>query len=54
VDYQNEKSSLKKKSSDRTEIEQVNRKLTTVSLEDMPLENRRKEAEKPLFLIRYE
>lgn len=43
-------SSLEKKSVK----EQLNEIQDNVSLEDVPLEERRKEAKKPLFLTRYE
>jgi hypothetical protein len=54
MDYQNEKSSLVKKNFDRVKGENLNIKLSTGSLKDMSLEDRRKEAQKPLFLTRYE
>ena len=34
--------------------EQTSEKIVFVSLKDVPLETRRKEAKKPLFLTRYE
>jgi hypothetical protein len=54
VDYQNDKSNVLKKTFDRVEREPLGEKLENESLRDMPLEDRRKEAKKPLFLIRYE
>jgi hypothetical protein len=36
-----------------TDEEQLNVAIVYASLKDMPLKERRKEAEKPLFLIRY-
>jgi hypothetical protein len=44
------RSSLQKKSSE----DQLDEMLEFVSLRNIPLEERRKEAQKPLFLIRYE
>jgi hypothetical protein len=38
----------------RTVEEKVGEMLENISLNNMPLEERRKEARKPLFLIRYE
>ena len=53
MNYPNEKSSLSKKDfGDKGEGSGGN--LQTVSLKDIPLEVRRKEAKKPLFLTRYE
>jgi hypothetical protein len=49
MDYQNGASCLLKKCSAK-----VGATLAQVSLKEMPLEARRKEARKPLFLIRYE
>ena len=37
-----------------TKREPLQKDLEIVSLEEVPLETRRKEANKPLFLIRYE
>ncbi len=55
MDYQNEKSSsLLNKNFDRAKRVHLSQKLESVSLRDVPLEDRRKEAKKPLFLIRYE
>jgi len=34
--------------------ESASQQLVSLSLKDVPLEDRRKEARKPLFLIRYE
>jgi len=34
--------------------ERLSEMLETVSLKDVPLEERRKEAKKPLYLVRYE
>jgi hypothetical protein len=53
MNYQNEKSRLlKKKFVEKRE--RLGRKLQTVSLRDIPLDVRREEAKKPLFLTRYE
>jgi hypothetical protein len=49
MDYQNGASCLIKKCSAK-----VGATLAQVSLKDVPLEVRRKEARKPLFLTRYE
>jgi hypothetical protein len=35
-------------------VEKHPKRLQNLSLKDMPLEDRRKEAEKPTYLIRYE
>jgi len=45
IDYQNGESGYLKKSQKYEPV---------VSLKDVPLEIRRKEAEKPLFIVRYE
>ena len=44
------RSSLEKKSGE----ERLSEVLETVSLKDVPLEERRREAQKPLYLTRYE
>ena len=44
------RSSLEQKSSE----ERLSEMLETASLKDVPLEERRKEANKPLYLVRYE
>jgi hypothetical protein len=55
MDYQNEKSiTLQKSFEKRLKKERLREKLKLVSLKDVSLEDRRKEAEKPLFLTRYE
>jgi hypothetical protein len=55
MDYQNDKSRVLQKESDREKVEQSSgQTLDYASLSEMPLEDRRKEAKKPLFLIRYE
>ena len=55
MDYQNEESSiLLNKNFDRAKRGRVTEKLEGISLRDVPFEERRKEAKKPLFLIRYE
>jgi hypothetical protein len=55
MDYQNEKSSVSQKNLDKAKKEDSGRQtLEYATLRDMPLEDRRKEAKKPLFLIRYE
>ena len=51
---QNQKSNLVHENLNRVKMECLQKKPVTVSLNDMPLETRRKEAKKPLFLIRYE
>ncbi|MGD0451388.1 MAG: hypothetical protein ABSA79_10100 [Candidatus Bathyarchaeia archaeon] len=52
--YQHKKSELIRENFYGTKKERLHRKPENVSLKDMPLEDRRKEANKPLFLIRYE
>jgi hypothetical protein len=55
MNYQNEKASmLLNKNFDRAKRERLSEKLDFTSLRDVSLEARRKEANKPLFLIRYE
>ena len=54
MDYPNEKSGVFKKNFDKAKSERLGGKLEFVSLKDVPLEDRRKEAKKPLFLTRYE
>jgi hypothetical protein len=55
MDYQNEKSiPLQKNFRDRLNRERLRERLKLVSLKNVPLEVRRKEAKKPLFLTRYE
>jgi hypothetical protein len=54
MDYPNDKSGASKKNFDRAKRENLSKKLEFVSLNDAPLEDRRKEAKKPLFLTRYE
>jgi hypothetical protein len=54
MDYRNEKSSVLRKSFDRVKRSSLVERLEIVSLKDMPLAARRKEAKKPLFLTRYE
>ena len=54
MDYPNEKSRVLKKNFDKAKRERLGKKLEFVSLKDVPLEDRRKEAKKPLFLTRYE
>jgi hypothetical protein len=56
MDYQNETSCvLLNKNFDRAKRERLSEKLEfAVALRDVPLEVRREEAKKPLFLIRYE
>jgi hypothetical protein len=49
MDYQNGETYLIRKDSAKDE-----ERLQHVSLRDVPLETRRKEAKKPLFLTRYE
>jgi len=44
------RSSIEKKSSE----ERLSEMLETASLKDVPLEERRREANKPLYLVRYE
>jgi len=54
MDYSNEKSGVFKKNFDKAKRERLAEKLRYISLKDVPLEDRRKEAKKPLFLTRYE
>jgi hypothetical protein len=55
MDYQNEKSGIVlNKNFDRAKRGRLSQKLKCISLRDVSLEDRRKEAKKPLFLIRYE
>ncbi len=55
MDYQNGKSKfLKKANFANGKRGYVVERLERVSLKDVPLEDRRKEAKKPLFLTRYE
>jgi len=56
MDYQNDKSSMMlNKNCDRAKSGRLIEKLEfMVALKDVPLKVRRKEAKKPLFLIRYE
>jgi hypothetical protein len=56
MDYQNDESCiLLNKYSDGAKRGRLNEKFQlVVALKDVPLEERRKEAKKPLFLIRYE
>ena len=56
MDYQNDKfSMLLNKNFDRAKSERLIEKFEfTIALKDVPLKVRRKEAKKPLFLIRYE
>jgi hypothetical protein len=54
MDYQYEKSGVFKKNFDRAKRERLGQKLEFLSLRDIPLEDRRKAAKKPLFLTRYE
>jgi len=49
MDYQNGNSAFAKKSNADN-----GKNLGKISLKDVPLEDRRKEAKKPLFLTRYE
>ncbi|HMK95245.1 MAG TPA: hypothetical protein VK536_07585 [Candidatus Limnocylindrales bacterium] len=52
---QKEKDTLLQKSlQDRLPMEHSRKKPQLASLQDVPLEVRRKEADKPLFLTRYE
>jgi|WetSurSiteA1Bulk_404760.scaffolds.fasta_scaffold951180_1 hypothetical protein len=54
MDGQNPKSCLLKNSFEDDKTQRLDGKLLAVSLRDIPLEVRRKEAKKPLFLKRYE
>jgi len=55
MDYQNEKSILLQKNfQERLNRERLRERLELMTLKDVPLEVRRKEANKPLFLTRYE
>jgi hypothetical protein len=53
MDCYNEKSSLEQKHFSNVKRD-LNGESADMSMRDMPLETRRKEAKKPLFLIRYE
>ena len=52
--YQNKESLLIRQNFHGAKKERLRRKSDNISLKNMPLETRRKEANKPLFLIRYE
>jgi hypothetical protein len=54
MNYQNDEYRASKKSFDKAKRERLRETLAYVTLQDMPLEDRRKEAKKPLFLTRYE
>jgi hypothetical protein len=55
MDHQKEKSILLKRNfQDRLNRERLRERLELVSLKDVPPEVRRNEANKPLFLTRYE
>ena len=54
MDSQNEKSNIAKNNSHGAKREKLSKALVYLSLKDVPLEDRRREAKKPLFLIRYE
>lgn len=54
MDCRNEKSSIDQKNFERNKRERLRQKLELVSLKNVSLEARRKEAKKPLFLTRYE
>jgi len=55
MDYHNAKSSTSEGNLDKAKKKQSdNQALEYATLSDMPLEDRRNEAKKPLFLIRYE
>ena len=54
MDGQNPKSCLLKNSFEDDKTQRLAGKLVAVSLRDIPLEVRRKEAKKPMFLKRYE
>ena len=55
MDYQNEKSHISHKNFDSEKRESSSdQTLEYASLKEVSLEERRKEAKKPLFLIRYE
>lgn len=54
MDYQSEKLCVLEKGFYRDKRERMHEKFNFISLKDVPLEARRKEAKKPLFLIRYE
>jgi hypothetical protein len=53
MDSQNEKSNISK-TLRREKKEKLSKALVYLSLKDVSLEDRRREAKKPLFLIRYE
>jgi len=54
MDYQNEEAISLRRSFDKARRGPLAKKLASISLKDIPLETRRKEARKPLFLTRYE
>lgn len=54
MDYPEEKSRVSKKDSSSDRMERLVKGLEFVSLNDVSLEDRRREARKPLFLTRYE
>ena len=54
MDNQNEKSPLVQRTLIRAKTEILDAEMPVLSLKDMPLKTRRKEAKKPLFLTRYE
>jgi len=55
LNYHNGNSSyIINKDFERAKKENLTKNLEQVSLKDVPLEERRKEAKKPLFLTRYE
>ena len=54
MDYRNQKSSVLKENFDGAKRDLLGEELESTSLRDVPLEDRRKEAKKPLYLVRYE
>jgi hypothetical protein len=54
MDFQNEKSGNPQKNFNKVKRASLSQQLMPVSLREVSLKERHKEAEKPLFLIRYE
>jgi hypothetical protein len=54
MDYQSEKLCVLERDFYKDKKERMHEKFNFISLKDVPLEARRKEAKKPLFLVRYE
>jgi len=54
MDYQNEKSYILQKTPLGAKEKTPKEETDSISLKDVPLKTRRKQAKKPLFLARYE